>query len=60
MRNMSSKATHMMNPTRMMMMTAMINTTKTTPTPAATPPTLLSLLGGVGTTGTGWGDGIAS
>ena len=54
---MSSKVTHMTTPT-MMMMTAMINTTKSTPTPAATPPTLLSLLGGVGTTGTGWGDSI--
>ena len=57
MRNMSSKVTHMTTPT-MMMMTAMINTTKSTPTPAATPPTLLSLLGGIGT-GTGWGDSIA-
>ena len=55
---MSSKATHMTTPT-MMMMTTMINTAKSTPTPAATPPTLLSLLGGVGTKGTGWGDSIA-
>ena len=52
---MSSKVTHTMTPT-MMMMTIMINTMKTTTTPAATPPTLLSLVGGVGTTGTGWGD----
>ena len=42
----------MMTPT-MMMMTAMINTKKTTPTPAATPPTLLALVG-TGATGTGW------
>ena len=43
----------MMTPTMMMMMTAMINTKKTTPTPAATPPTLLALVG-TGAKGTGW------
>ena len=42
----------MMTPT-MTMMTAMINTKKTTPTPAATPPTLLALVG-TGAKGTGW------
>ena len=51
---MSSYVTHMMIPT-MMTMTAMINTKKTTPTPAATPPTLLALVGS-GTTGTRWGN----
>ena len=51
---MSSYVTHMMTPT-MMTTTAMINTKKTTPTPAATPPTLLALVGS-GATGTRWGN----